>query len=113
MSTVSAGSVARAPRSSTHRAFDLGPGMTGSTEDGGMTPIVTIRSPHRQPVRREPALPVGGVRQAGSMCGRYASFRDAQDLADEFAIAEVADDARIRRTACREAEWSRESTGPA
>ncbi len=29
------------------------------------------------------------------MCGRYASFRDAQDLADEFAIAEIADDARI------------------
>ncbi|MGO1277650.1 MAG: SOS response-associated peptidase, partial [Cellulosimicrobium funkei] len=29
------------------------------------------------------------------MCGRYASFRDAQDLADEFAIADVADDARL------------------
>ncbi|ROS76980.1 SOS response-associated peptidase [Cellulomonas sp. PhB143] len=29
------------------------------------------------------------------MCGRYASFTDAQDLADEFAIARVADDARL------------------
>ncbi|MBD8078055.1 SOS response-associated peptidase [Cellulosimicrobium arenosum] len=29
------------------------------------------------------------------MCGRYASFRDAQDLADEFAVAEIADDARL------------------
>lgn len=29
------------------------------------------------------------------MCGRYASFRDAQDLADEFAIADLADDARL------------------
>lgn len=29
------------------------------------------------------------------MCGRYASFRDAQDLADELAVAEVADDARL------------------
>ena len=30
------------------------------------------------------------------MCGRYASFRDAQDLADEFAVAapDVAEDAR-------------------
>ena len=31
----------------------------------------------------------------GDMCGRYASFRDAQDLADEFAIADLADDARL------------------
>ena len=29
------------------------------------------------------------------MCGRYASFRDAQDLADDFAVAEIADDARL------------------
>ncbi len=29
------------------------------------------------------------------MCGRYASFRTAQDLADEFAVAAVADDARL------------------
>lgn len=29
------------------------------------------------------------------MCGRYASFRAEQDLADEFAIATVADDARL------------------
>ncbi|WP_125774152.1 SOS response-associated peptidase [Antribacter gilvus] len=29
------------------------------------------------------------------MCGRFASFRDAQDLADEFALADVADDARL------------------
>jgi len=29
------------------------------------------------------------------MCGRYASFRDAQDLADELAIADLADDARL------------------
>lgn len=29
------------------------------------------------------------------MCGRYASFRDAQDLADEFAVADLADDARL------------------
>ena len=27
------------------------------------------------------------------MCGRYASFREAQDLADAFDVAEVADDA--------------------
>ncbi|WP_265520945.1 SOS response-associated peptidase [Oerskovia flava] len=29
------------------------------------------------------------------MCGRYASFRDAQDLADEFAVADLAEDARL------------------
>ncbi|GII99577.1 putative SOS response-associated peptidase YedK [Sediminihabitans luteus] len=29
------------------------------------------------------------------MCGRYASFTSDQDLADEFAIAEIADDARL------------------
>lgn len=29
------------------------------------------------------------------MCGRFASFRDAQDLADEFAVADIADDARL------------------
>lgn len=29
------------------------------------------------------------------MCGRYASFRSDQDLADEFAISLVADDARL------------------
>ncbi|CAM3687292.1 SOS response-associated peptidase [Isoptericola cucumis] len=29
------------------------------------------------------------------MCGRYASFRDAQDLVDDLAIADVADDARL------------------
>ena len=29
------------------------------------------------------------------MCGRYASFREAQDLADAFALASVADDARL------------------
>lgn len=29
------------------------------------------------------------------MCGRFASFREAQDLADEFAIARVAEDARV------------------
>lgn len=29
------------------------------------------------------------------MCGRYASFRTEQDLADEFAIAVVADDVRL------------------
>ncbi|SDS72168.1 Putative SOS response-associated peptidase YedK [Paraoerskovia marina] len=29
------------------------------------------------------------------MCGRFAAFRDAEDLADEFAIALVADDARL------------------
>ncbi|NMR19928.1 SOS response-associated peptidase [Cellulomonas fimi] len=29
------------------------------------------------------------------MCGRYASFRGAQDLADEFALASVADDVRL------------------
>jgi putative SOS response-associated peptidase YedK len=29
------------------------------------------------------------------MCGRYASFRDAQDIADDFAVAEIADDARL------------------
>lgn len=29
------------------------------------------------------------------MCGRFASFRDAQDLADELAVAEIADDARL------------------
>ncbi|GAB2457350.1 SOS response-associated peptidase [Xylanimonas ulmi] len=29
------------------------------------------------------------------MCGRYASFRDAEDLADDVAIAELADDVRL------------------
>ncbi|PZR55125.1 SOS response-associated peptidase [Xylanimonas oleitrophica] len=29
------------------------------------------------------------------MCGRYASFRDAQDLADDVALAELAEDARL------------------
>lgn len=29
------------------------------------------------------------------MCGRYASFREAQDLADAFALAEIAEDARL------------------
>ncbi|MCG2799108.1 MAG: SOS response-associated peptidase [Cellulomonas sp.] len=29
------------------------------------------------------------------MCGRYASFRAEQDLADEFAIATIADDVRL------------------
>ncbi|WP_418277550.1 SOS response-associated peptidase [Isoptericola jiangsuensis] len=29
------------------------------------------------------------------MCGRYASFRDAQDIADDLAVAEIADDARL------------------
>jgi len=29
------------------------------------------------------------------MCGRYASFREAQDLADAFAVGDVADDARL------------------
>ena len=30
-----------------------------------------------------------------AMCGRYASFREAQDLADAFAATDVADDARL------------------
>jgi putative SOS response-associated peptidase YedK len=29
------------------------------------------------------------------MCGRFASFRDAQDVADDVAVAEIADDARL------------------
>jgi putative SOS response-associated peptidase YedK len=29
------------------------------------------------------------------MCGRYASFTESQDLADELAVAEIADDARL------------------
>ena len=29
------------------------------------------------------------------MCGRYASFREDQALADEFAVAAVADDVRL------------------
>lgn len=29
------------------------------------------------------------------MCGRFASFADAQDLADELAVAELAEDARL------------------
>ena len=29
------------------------------------------------------------------MCGRYASFREAQDLADEFALSSIADDVRL------------------
>lgn len=29
------------------------------------------------------------------MCGRFASFRSAQDLADELAVAELAEDARL------------------
>src|SRR5665647_745560 len=29
------------------------------------------------------------------MCGRYASFREDQQIADEFAIASVADDVRL------------------
>lgn len=29
------------------------------------------------------------------MCGRYASFREAQDLVDEFALASIADDVRL------------------
>ncbi|MEG3615597.1 SOS response-associated peptidase [Isoptericola haloaureus] len=29
------------------------------------------------------------------MCGRFASFTDAQDLADELAVAEIAEDARL------------------
>lgn len=29
------------------------------------------------------------------MCGRYASFREAQSLADEFAVASIADDVRL------------------
>ncbi|WP_344099655.1 SOS response-associated peptidase [Myceligenerans crystallogenes] len=29
------------------------------------------------------------------MCGRFASFSDAQDLADELAVAELAEDARL------------------
>jgi len=29
------------------------------------------------------------------MCGRYASFREAQDLADEFAVAAIADEVRL------------------
>lgn len=29
------------------------------------------------------------------MCGRYASFREDQDIADEFAVATVADDVRL------------------
>ena len=29
------------------------------------------------------------------MCGRYASFRESQDLADAFALASVADDVRL------------------
>ncbi|MFC8597753.1 SOS response-associated peptidase [Isoptericola sp. NPDC057191] len=29
------------------------------------------------------------------MCGRYASFRDAQDIADDLALAEIAEDARL------------------
>lgn len=35
------------------------------------------------------------MRDDGPMCGRYASFRDAQDIADDLAIAEIADDARL------------------
>jgi len=29
------------------------------------------------------------------MCGRYASFREDQQLADEFAVARIADDVRL------------------
>src|SRR5690606_37946991 len=46
---------------------------------------------------RRRAADVGGGLQTGRMCGRYASFRDAQDLADAFAVAppDVAEDARL------------------
>ena len=29
------------------------------------------------------------------MCGRFASFTETQDLADQLAIAEIAEDARL------------------
>lgn len=35
------------------------------------------------------------MRDDGGMCGRYASFRDAEDIADELAVAQIADDARL------------------
>ncbi len=41
------------------------------------------------------------------MCGRYASFRAAQDLADAFAVDEVADDARLLP-----ASWNLAPTDP-
>ncbi|MBL0885036.1 SOS response-associated peptidase [Myceligenerans indicum] len=41
------------------------------------------------------------------MCGRFASFRDAQDLADELAIAELAEDARLL-----EPSWNIAPTDP-
>ncbi|GAB3161624.1 SOS response-associated peptidase [Myceligenerans halotolerans] len=41
------------------------------------------------------------------MCGRFASFRDAQDLADELAIAELAEDARLL-----EPSWNVAPTDP-
>ncbi|CPU63581.1 Uncharacterised protein [Mycobacteroides abscessus] len=95
MSTVSAGSVASAPRSRTQRADDLGRGTAGSTEEGGMTPIVTIRSradrahgrdpalPRRRPARRAPspaALPVrppAGPTRAWVACGTLEACADA------------------------------------
>ena len=41
------------------------------------------------------------------MCGRYASFREAQDLADAFAVSEVAEDARLLP-----ASWNLAPTDP-
>ena len=45
-------------------------------------------------IRRSPHVS-GAACEAGPMCGRYASFREDQALADEFAIATVADDVRL------------------
>lgn len=41
------------------------------------------------------------------MCGRFASFSDAQDLADELAVAELAEDARLL-----EPSWNVAPTDP-
>ena len=79
--------------------------LTGETLDGahGMPrcfepirpPTRMISISRRVSVAVTGTASVGGSRHAGPMCGRYASFREAQDLADAFALAEVAEDARL------------------
>jgi putative SOS response-associated peptidase YedK len=87
--------------------YDDGQGVSVAGRVGPVTPLI---SPER-PVVLIPCVigpvpqrigttgtrqeDVGGVRDHGGMCGRYASFRDAQDIADDLALAEIAEDARL------------------
>jgi putative SOS response-associated peptidase YedK len=111
MSVVKAGSAESAPSMTIQAAMDRGPRCRAGSDAGAGAGAVSARVVRSGKVRRSVVgavtrtslsnrfegsvvrrveilgrATVGRPREDGPVCGRYASFREAQDLADAFAI---------------------------